>query len=116
MSLTRNIILLRDVEATILIALEVTSTGETATTILAIGPMVTIGTITPVETAMVITTAIAMDLIMGTTDSRIPTLKARGTYQRLLATSAGRMAITQTTAQKRRLRKLPSPIPSIRDM
>src|SRR3954453_12510002 len=116
MSLTRSIILMREVEATVLIALEVTSTGETATTIMSIGPMVTTGTITPVETAMVITTAIAMDLIMGTTNSRVPTLKARGTYQRLLATSARKMGITPTTAQKRRLRKLPSPIPSIRDM
>src|SRR3954464_431042 len=102
-SLTRNIILLREVEATVLIVLEVTSTGETATTIMAIGPMVTTGIITPVETAVVITTAIAMDLIMGTMDSRVPTLKARVTYQRLLATSAGRMGITPTTPQKRRL-------------
>src|SRR4051812_31235035 len=99
-SLTRNIILLSEVEATVLIALEVTSTGETATTIMAIGPMVTTGTITLVETAMVITMAIAMDLIMGTTDSRVPTLKARGTYQRLFATSAGRIGITPTTTQK----------------
>src|SRR3954453_5873861 len=98
MSLTRNIILLREVEAIVLIALEITSTGETATTIMAIGPMVTIGTITLVETAMVITMAIAMDLIMGTTDSCVPTLKARGTYQRLLATSARKMGITPTTA------------------
>src|SRR3954452_24928091 len=116
MSLTRNIILLREVEATVLIALEVTSTGETATTIMAIGPMVTTGTITPVQTAMVITTTITMDLIMGTTDRRIPTLKARGTYQRLLATSARRMGITPITAQKGRLMMLPSPIPSRRDM
>src|SRR3954454_138091 len=101
-SLTRNIILLREVESTVLIALEVTSTGETATTIMAIGPMVTTGTITPVETVMVITTAIAMDVIMGTTDIRVPTLRARGTYQRLLATSAGILGITPTTAQKRR--------------
>src|SRR4051794_18249167 len=116
MSLTRNITLLREVGAIVLTALEVTSTGETATTIMAIGLMVTTGTITPVETAMVISTAIAMDLIMGTTDSRVPTLKARGTYQRLLATSAGRMGITPTTAQKRRPMMLPSPIPSRRDM
>src|SRR3954453_11161710 len=115
-SLTRSIILMREVEATVLIALEVTFTGETAKTIMAIGPMVTTGTITPVETAMVITTAIAMDLIMGATDSRVPTPRARGTYQRLLATSAGRLGIIPTTAQKRRLRMLPSPIPSRRDM
>src|SRR3954468_127911 len=74
-SLTRSIILMREVEATVLIALEVTSTGEMATTIMAIGPMVTTGIIT-----MVITMAIAMDLIMGTTDSSAPTLRARGTY------------------------------------
>src|SRR3954471_20100149 len=92
-SLTRNIILMREVEATVLITLEVTSTGETATTIMVIGPMVTTGTITQVETAMVIATAIAMDLILGTTDSRAPTLRARGTYQRLLASSAGRLGI-----------------------
>src|SRR4051812_43557096 len=109
-SLTRNIIPLREVEATVLIALEVTSIGETATTIMAIGPMVTTGTITPLEIAMVITMAIAMDLIMGTTDSRVPTLKARGAYQRLPATSARRMGITPTTAQKGRLMMLPSPI------
>src|SRR3954452_12235164 len=78
-SLTRSIILLREVEATVPIALEVTSTGKTATTIMATGPMVTTGIIAPVETAMVITTAIAMNLIMGTMDSRVPTLKARET-------------------------------------
>src|SRR3954471_12530683 len=66
-SLIRNIILMREMEVTVLIALEVTFIGEMATTIMAIGSMVTTGTITPVETATVITTAIAMDLIMGTT-------------------------------------------------
>src|SRR3954468_14791526 len=115
-SLTRSIILMREMEVTVLIALEDTSIGEMATTIMAIGSMVTTGTITQVETAMVITTAIAMDLIMGTMDSRAPTLRARRTYQRLLATGAGRLDITPITAQKRKLRMLPSPILSRKDM
>src|SRR3954452_12059309 len=115
-SLIRSIILMREVEATVLIALEVTSIGEMATTIMAIGSMVTTGTITPVETAMVITTAIAMDLIVGTTDSRAPTLRARRTYQKLLATRSGRLGITPSTVQKRKPRMLPSPILSRKDM
>src|SRR3954469_25902060 len=90
-SLIRNIILMREMETTVLIALEDTSIGEMATTIMAIDSMVITGTITPVETAMVITTAIAMDLIMVAMDSRAPTLRARRTYQRLFATSAGRL-------------------------
>src|SRR3954451_17949370 len=65
-SLTRSIILLRGVETTTPIAMDVSSIGETTTTIMATCPMVTTGTISLVETAMVITTAIAMDLIMGT--------------------------------------------------
>src|SRR3954471_9990876 len=73
-SLTRNIILMREMEVTVLIALEDTFIEEMATTIMAIGSMVTTGTIPQVETATVITTAIAMDLIMGTMDSRAPTL------------------------------------------
>src|SRR3954467_7843625 len=80
-SLTRSIILLREVEAIVHIAMEATSTGETATTIMAIGPMVTTREINPVETAMVITTAVTMDIIMGTMDSSVPTLKARGSYR-----------------------------------
>src|SRR4051794_5326159 len=75
--LTRSIILMREMEVTVLIALEVTFIEGMVTTIMAIGSMVTTGTITPVETAMVITTAIAMDLIMGIMDSRAPTLRAR---------------------------------------
>src|SRR4051794_17131917 len=75
-SLTKNIILPREVEATVPTVMEATSIGETTTTIMATGPMVTTGTITPVETTMVITMAIAMDITMGTIDNSVPTLKA----------------------------------------
>src|SRR3954463_5281196 len=65
MSLTRSIILLREVEAIVPIAMELTSIGEIATTIMATRLMATTGTTTLEETAMDITMAIAMDITMA---------------------------------------------------
>src|SRR4051812_27568635 len=73
-SLTRRIIHLREVEATVPTAMEVPSIGEMATTIMATRSTGTTGTTSLEETALDITMAIAMDISMGTTDSTVPTL------------------------------------------
>src|SRR4051794_9162728 len=85
-SLTRSIILLREVEGKVPIAMEVTLTGEMATT-------------TMEGTAMVITMAITMDIPMGTTDSTVPTLRARLTCQMSRATNARKLGTMLTNVQ-----------------
>ena len=87
-----------------------------ATTPIITGPMGTTGTITLVETAMVITTAIAVVTTMGITDSTVPTPMARMTRQMSYVSNAGSLGTMLINARNRMLLMLPSPIHFRRDM